>query len=175
MMKKKLITAILCGVCTLSFCAPAFASDAEAVVEQPNSPITRAHDIDYKSEVVKIETFQSSIEAGDQPRMGTKFSPPGGGFFWTDGGDKVQVSFSAYGGPFSLNLTAGSTTVGGTAGAVQISPYINQYCKLYVNRTIQAKTYAVYQRLPGATNWQFLHYRVDPEVIGRSFSVRLTE
>jgi len=92
--------------------------------------------------------------AGNQPGKGTVFTSQGG-FYWQDGGNEIDVSLSVGHKYFYIGVSKGNVE---TTGTWISSPYINQYCKLFIYKDIKVKAYKLYRKplmMPNAS-WEFL-------------------
>lgn len=179
---KKIIATVLTAAMAMSVGIPAFAAKydvPEAVlntvvidVQERNIPdvqITRAGDIEYKREVVETKNFTKKYigVAGNQPSGGTVFSSPGG-FYWSDGGNIVNVSFALSAGPVSIGISAGKTGSSGT----YISAPVNTACKLHVYRDVTVRKYALYKRTVGSNTWTLDSYSYGAETTRNYLEVR---
>ena len=91
--------------------------------------------------------------AANQPANGTVFSSTGG-FYWSDGGNEVSVSFSIGYGVFSMSVSPGKT---GTSGEWITSPYLNTPVKLLISKDITVTKYAKYRKpIAGNGGWQYV-------------------
>jgi len=160
---KKIFCTVLIFAILISSSLPAFAATSQGATIQTSlqdqSVIVGPQAIPlYYTDCRNMGT-QTAVrvrigEAANQPLHGTVFSPPGGGFYWSDGGHEVSVSFTVAWGPFSLSVSPGGT---GSSGQIQKSPYTNHACKLIIYKDIQVTRYDFYRKPHSQPNdsWTF--------------------
>lgn len=170
---RKLVAIVLTATMALTIGAPAFAAETPAesgevlntvivdlpkenVTNETSSAITRAGDTEYKKELVETKSFTKKYigVAAGQPSNGTVFSSPGG-FYWSDGGNNVDVSFAMTAGVVSLGISAGKT---GTTGQYISSPYVNRACKLHIYKDVTVYKHAIYKRISSGSAWTLDSY-----------------
>lgn len=133
-----------------------------------------AHDVEIKRELVNRDLKNTGYKvAGGQPSGGVKFPTSGSGFNWSSGGSSLPVSFSLTYGVISTSIDLGNTSSG--VGYSIKSPYVNQFCKLYIDTTVEICRYAIYERPIGTnSSWSLVRYEtVIDKDYSHSFSVRL--
>ena len=161
LLKRMLLSIVMCLTMALGLVMPAWAADDMV------SPA--AHDMEYKTELVSSQSLpkQEIGFAKGQNANGTTFSSSGG-FYWTDGGNLVDVSLSVSWGVASVSISAGS--VGGTG--MFITAPANTPCKLFIYKDLVVKRYKEYERLSGTATWNFIGYKTGVEEVGTHLEVR---
>lgn len=115
----------------------------------------RSPEYEYRLEKVGTEVAKKVKigYAANQPANGTVFSSPGG-FYWSDGGSEVSVSFSIGYGVFSISVSPGKT---GTSGDWIETPYLNTPVKLLISKDITVTKYNKYRKpIAGSGGWQYV-------------------
>lgn len=180
---KKVVTVILTTAMTLSVGMPVFASEEPKESEKslntividvpekniPDVQITRAGDTEYKRELVETKSFTKKYIgiAGNQPSGGTVFKSAGG-FYWSDGGNIVNVSFALAAGPVSIGISAGKSGSSGT----YISAPVNVACKLHIYKDVTVRKYALYRKTVGSSTWILDSYDYGAETTRNYLDVR---
>lgn len=169
-MKRKIMPILLSTMLLITTIVPI--SFAESLSSAEIKPY--AHDVEMKRELVNTDYEKTGYKvAGGQPSGGVKFTTSGGGFNWSSGGSSLPVSFSLGYGVVSTSIDLGNTSSG--VGYSIKSPYVNQFCKLYIDTTVEIKRYAVYQRYIGTNSpWTFVRYEtIIDNGYNHTFAVRL--
>ena len=109
----------------------------------------------YKAEYLPYQYKTVSGYAGNQIPGGYRFST-GGGFWYTEtGGPSIPVSISlSLPSPYnvlSLNVKLGKNS---NSGQFVTAPNTTDYFKLYVDKTVEIRPYAVYRTESGTESWQ---------------------
>ena len=180
---KKAVAVVLTTAMTLSVGIPAFAAEKSEASEKilntviidvqeeaiPDVQITRAGDTEYKRELVETKTFTKKYigVAGNQPSGGTVFNSAGG-FYWSDGGNIINVSFALSAGPVSIGISAGKSGSSGT----YISAPVNTACKLHVYKDVTVRKYALYKKTVGSSTWTLDSYDYGAETTRNHLEVR---
>jgi len=180
---RRLVAIVLTAAMALSIGTPAFAAVNSELngkvlntvvidVEEKQEPTVvtpKAGDTEYKRELVETKNFTKKYigVAGNQPSNGTVFMSPGG-FYWSDGGSTVSVSFALTTGAISLGISVGKT---GSSGQYIDAP-VNTACKLHIYKDITVNKYAVYKKTVGSSTWVFDRYDYGTETTRVYLEVR---
>lgn len=150
---KKAVAVILTAAMAMTATVPAFAAVGNQDTIEP-----RDHVMESKTELVDTEEkwVNNILVPGQAPR-GESYPIGSYILYQPTGGSMVNLSVAFSLGVVSISVDPGRIVAAGGRGIIVET---EEPCLLYVDKLIECKTYAVYERLMGTNGaWNFVGYR----------------